>query len=369
MKKLVSIILLFISLHAIAGRVNLIDPLCFGFEETNSTWWIQHSDYWSISTAEAYSGSQSIKFSTTNSSAVTESKKAHSSDLSSTINLSPGTYTLKMKVFIEASYTGTGFNNVIKETWLSTKVDFSGLEKGKWIDIEKEITVSETIANSRMMLSVSAAQAGNGAFYIDDIFILEEIADDTPLTSKIVTSGSSNLTLDAHYYDAKLKVWVENNNNIDVFYTIIQEPYTALKWNIASIARETWVELQQSFQLKEDVNNSIFEIKVPNNVEYGGGSGTFYIDDISFIGSEGTAITESKESGIRVYPNPAKSTVNIEAPLGSQLYVYDMLGKCVLSQQANNDISQISVAGLKKGIYIIQVRSENTNAKELLIVE
>lgn len=365
MKKFLSITFLFLSLHAFSASVNYIDAYCFGFEETSSSWWFQHSDYWSVSTVEKNSGSQSMRFICNDASAITETKKVHSSDNISTINLSPGTYTLTMKVFIEDGYTGTGFSCVIKETWISTKIDFSGLENGRWIDVEKTITVTEQVANSRMMLTVSSGQIGNGKFYIDDIAILGEVTENTPLRSSVLSQDVNHLSLDEHYYKAKLKVKVEDGSVMQSFYTIIHEPYTALKWDISTAESNTWVELEQSFHLKEDAVNSVFEIIVPNS----NASGTFYLDAISFEEAEPSSIESSKDIGIKLYPNPAQTNIIIESPQATSLFIYDIVGNLHNSKKLTTGTNSIDVAHLKRGIYILKIKTENTYYNEKLILE
>ena len=98
-----------------------------------------------------------------------------------------------------------------------------------------------------------------------------------PYTSSIVAHGNSRLSLAQHHYDISLQVYMEEGSTIEHFYTIIQEPYTAIKWDISNLSTNTWVELTQSFELEAAANNSRFEIKIPNNPEYGGGQGTFLI--------------------------------------------------------------------------------------------
>lgn len=62
------------------------------------------------------------------------------------------------------------------------------------------------------------------------------------------------------------------------------------------------------------------------------------------------------------YPNPAKDNITIQTKQlkGGSLFVYDIMGKEVLSAKINNDETNLSLNNLKAGVYILKVlNSEN----------
>lgn len=77
-----------------------------------------------------------------------------------------------------------------------------------------------------------------------------------------------------------------------------------------------------------------------------------------------TNIDKDITSGIKVYPNPTTSLLNIAAPEGSQINVISIAGSKVRSLAANASVTQIEVSDLAKGIYLIEVISNGTKLVE-----
>jgi hypothetical protein len=64
----------------------------------------------------------------------------------------------------------------------------------------------------------------------------------------------------------------------------------------------------------------------------------------------------SDASGVNVYPNPATSTVNIEAPEGSRISVYNIIGQRVtVPATGSGQLSVLDVSALAGGSYIIHI--------------
>lgn len=72
-----------------------------------------------------------------------------------------------------------------------------------------------------------------------------------------------------------------------------------------------------------------------------------------------TAVEETKDSRISVYPNPAKDKVVIEGLEACCVQVYNALGQLVNQAEDKNEIS---VAGLPEGVYLLKVtEADGTN--------
>ena len=82
-----------------------------------------------------------------------------------------------------------------------------------------------------------------------------------------------------------------------------------------------------------------------------------YIDSIVFDNTLSTADFGYANNTISLYPNPAKEVLNISSSNSiTKIEVYDLLGKKVAS---NNNASNVNVAALGKGAYIVKVVQEN----------
>ncbi|MBA3705607.1 MAG: T9SS type A sorting domain-containing protein, partial [Bacteroidetes bacterium] len=80
-----------------------------------------------------------------------------------------------------------------------------------------------------------------------------------------------------------------------------------------------------------------------------------------------------------VYPNPASETVNIQYPAGLknyQLQVFDALGQLVYAEELATDSAsngsitkQLDVSTFRKGIYFINIQTENSNTFKRLAIQ
>lgn len=82
-----------------------------------------------------------------------------------------------------------------------------------------------------------------------------------------------------------------------------------------------------------------------------------YVDSIVFDNTLSTVDFGNTNNTISLYPNPTKEVLNISSFNNiSKIEVYDLLGKKVAS---NNNASDVNVAALGKGAYIVKVVQEN----------
>ncbi len=82
-----------------------------------------------------------------------------------------------------------------------------------------------------------------------------------------------------------------------------------------------------------------------------------YIDSIVFDNTLGTADFGNTKNTISLYPNPANDVLNISSSNSiTKIEVFDMQGRNVAS---NNNASNVNVAALGKGVYIVKVVQEN----------
>lgn len=81
---------------------------------------------------------------------------------------------------------------------------------------------------------------------------------------------------------------------------------------------------------------------------------------------------EEIEANFNIYPNPAKSSINIESSLKgkAQVNIFDMTGRNV-KQVSVNDMSKVSinVENLNKGVYFISIQQDDNSSIQKLVVE
>lgn len=90
---------------------------------------------------------------------------------------------------------------------------------------------------------------------------------------------------------------------------------------------------------------------------------------VNNVDESGTGVSFEKFStAIKVYPNPASNQLNIEAPSGCEVTLYDVNGRILKSMNMNESRSKINVGDLKRGNYFLQIQlGYNHLTKDILI--
>ncbi len=91
-------------------------------------------------------------------------------------------------------------------------------------------------------------------------------------------------------------------------------------------------------------------------------SGNNRFDNLSIHGTDIlSSITESGIEQLSIYPNPASTEVYIDdLTEGSIVRIYNMNGKLMLSETANDQKARINISSLIKGVYVLNVQESKT---------
>ena len=77
---------------------------------------------------------------------------------------------------------------------------------------------------------------------------------------------------------------------------------------------------------------------------------------------------EENSQSISLYPNPAKNVLNVSKVVDSGiLELINMNGKVLVSKEINSD-TQIDISNYKKGIYLINFRSEKAGFTQMISI-
>ncbi|WP_395066561.1 T9SS type A sorting domain-containing protein [Flavobacterium sp.] len=91
-------------------------------------------------------------------------------------------------------------------------------------------------------------------------------------------------------------------------------------------------------------------------------------DVYNYLATLSTDTHNLESNVIQVYPNPSKNVVQIKSNSKiEKITIFDSLGKVILIQTENNN--EIDIENLSKGIYIIEVYTENEKNYRKLIKE
>lgn len=81
-------------------------------------------------------------------------------------------------------------------------------------------------------------------------------------------------------------------------------------------------------------------------------------------------LNESTDKRINIYPNPAKTTVNIECAGAKEITITDYLGKIVYQSTRKLTSYSVHLTSYIKGIYIVKATMNNGEIKiEKLVIE
>ena len=87
------------------------------------------------------------------------------------------------------------------------------------------------------------------------------------------------------------------------------------------------------------------------------GGTKFYGKEITFnTWTEGVA---ELENGLKLYPNPTSSILNVEADNMSLVEVYNAMGQRVVSMNVEGNAAQVNTSALNAGVYFVRIYSQN----------
>ncbi len=72
-----------------------------------------------------------------------------------------------------------------------------------------------------------------------------------------------------------------------------------------------------------------------------------------------TDVAENETSTLKLYPNPARQSLCIEADDMNHVAVYDLLGQMVYHQDSESDMMTINVSDWTDGVYLVKVQTSN----------
>lgn len=96
----------------------------------------------------------------------------------------------------------------------------------------------------------------------------------------------------------------------------------------------------------------------------------FRIDDIKLVGTPvPLGVNGNNISGLKIYPNPAKTVLNITSDSfeAKQVVIYNVLGKVVLSTKVTN--TPVNVSALPAGVYIAKVTEAGKSTTRKIVIE
>ncbi len=84
----------------------------------------------------------------------------------------------------------------------------------------------------------------------------------------------------------------------------------------------------------------------------------------------GVGVDELSQGGIKVYPNPVKDIMNVEAGSGiQQIQLFNVTGQMVINKQVDSKTVTLNTSSLKAGIYMLKVTTETGTSERKVVVQ
>ena len=97
--------------------------------------------------------------------------------------------------------------------------------------------------------------------------------------------------------------------------------------------------------------------------------GVFAASLVAKFSSDGILSTNSPDlEGVKIYPNPAKDILNIANAENTNIQVYDVLGKLILSKENISINEELNVSNFRTGTYFIKISNDiNVTTKKFVV--
>ena len=95
-----------------------------------------------------------------------------------------------------------------------------------------------------------------------------------------------------------------------------------------------------------------------------------FVDELSFDYSTGIENSDSEEQ-VKVYPNPSRGLVTVNAPLkeACSLFLFDMSGNLVFEDYGYFAGRQLNLQGLSDGVYFLKVQGSQRSYSQKIVLQ
>ena len=289
---------------------------------------------------------------------------------------------------IDASSTYDPNNDTLTAEWIvpgeipissgnSLKIEFLApfVTESRTVNFELKVSDGESVSTTDFTINVLPYKPELAAVSISNVMGSDYLVPDYPVNAidgNITTKWSSDgddkwllFTLDGPNKISYLALAFLQGQNYESYFDIL-----------ASRDNTTWDKiLTGEASCKFSGERQVFDIPaVYSNTEYsyfkfvGHGNSMSLLNNISEINLFGTPQQNSNQSGnigkISIYPNPAKSFINIliDEPLLDLNYIriIDISGKIIFEDTFVEGINNVQLpSNINSGIYLVEIRSGN----------
>jgi len=134
-----------------------------------------------------------------------------------------------------------------------------------------------------------------------------------------------------------------------------------------------WIDCTTGLEIPEAINQSLIPSREPGSYSVEISKDGCSIDSDCYAFEEFvTGFSETAESGIRIFPNPATYEVSVDLGIevnAATISIQDSKGAVIVEQQIRNQKEVTLKTNLQRGLYLIYIKSEDITAVRKLLIE
>ena len=266
--------------------------------------------------------------------------------------------------FVKKSYYDESETNQFKYLFALANDDYPLCDADSYqVPIKNEETGAPRFDPNTPYYVVAVGRNGEGEWFAPSIkeFMVEQPVGPATVslnvkpmsTSVTITATPNDYTVEFHF-GLVTKVTFDNVGVDNLIGQIRNDGYPSYATTSAD-----WTDLKPETEY----------VALASALNAGGEWGETTIVEFTTLAA-GEAV-EEVNAGFNIYPNPAKSMINIESSLSgeAQVSIYDMTGRCVKQTVVEMSNASINIENLNKGVYFVAVQQDRNYNIQKLVVE
>jgi len=183
------------------------------------------------------------------------------------------------------------------------------------------------------------------------IYTINETQVSKALTAEVLNGNDGTESMEKVY---------SSTTDLEDFVGTITYNYVDSEMNSLTHDASMYVYDTTSSAWSEYLDLDSTEFKVTSTFE-----SPLQINQVTVGAPNSLSVEDPMAMGIRIYPNPSSSVINIDYSEDLQLTLFNVLGQQVLSSSSKT----INISNLDKGTYILSAKDSNNNINNFKIIK
>ena len=183
------------------------------------------------------------------------------------------------------------------------------------------------------------------------IYTINETQVSKALTAEVLNGNDGTESMEKVY---------SSTTDLEDFEGTITYNYVDSEMNSLTHDASMYVYDTTSSEWSEYLDTDSADYKVTSTFE-----SPLQIKQVTVGAPESLSVEDAMAMGIRIYPNPSSSVINIDYSEDLQLTLFNVLGQQVLSSSSKT----INISNLDKGTYILSAKDSNNNINNFKIIK